>query len=518
MKHLRLVPVFGAFLAIGALASAQEEVKITKKQPAYVLMESGAEYQGILHYLDSKKVEFQRLPKDQAAIPYNAEKVLKVKLQDGNVYDYDKAAKGYKLVVAMPAAEKKPALEPPKVKPEGKDSPPEGGSVRVEVRGEGLSQKEAEDDAIVRAMEKVVGAYVEAETRIENDKIIKDKVLRFTGGEIKSKTLLKAEKKDGVVEVLMSVDVIPDTLRQRLRENKVPLRDLPPDAFRKAFGDKTEGAAPGKRVVNTIDELLDELYSRPLWKAEYVGNQNKPDIKNIDANTAKITVRIRLMADLEQWEIFRSRLEAALDKARGDRPPAAYKSIQILGSVEPSAMADSGDFNALTGFKDLKAWYANHGNPVGKPAVFVAVLRRWDVNGAEGKKRALATSWAIYCVPKADADDLKKCMESKFRAQVRIALLDADGEVVKSDVRSLEAASHVKDGPGQRGHSMLVKVPLGKQIAEGQVFLVTPFQWWPAQRTHAFAAAPLPYEVEFEVTEQESKRIRKIGVTVENVK
>jgi hypothetical protein len=140
------------------------------------------------------------------------------------------------------------------------------GTEVVIARGAGDTADAAKKDALTWAMEKVVGMYVEGETLVDKDKVIRDRVLTFTGGEISSSKVLKETKRGGRVEVWMRVEVRADTLKQRLRANNVTADERRAEAIRRAFA----GLEP--RIDKaSIAELIREYHPASVWKASSIG-------------------------------------------------------------------------------------------------------------------------------------------------------------------------------------------------------------------------------------------------------
>ena len=71
----------------------------------------------------------------------------------------------------------------------------------MEAKGSGKDRDEALKDAFREAVRKVVGAYVEEETVVKNDQVIKDQVLTYSGGCVKTHGILSEDSTGGIVQV-----------------------------------------------------------------------------------------------------------------------------------------------------------------------------------------------------------------------------------------------------------------------------------------------------------------------------
>ncbi|MBR4673125.1 MAG: hypothetical protein IKP00_01555 [Victivallales bacterium] len=90
-------------------------------------------------------------------------------------------------------------------------------------RGIGMSADAALKDAFVQAVQQVVGVLMNAETMVENDKVIKDNVLTYSDGFITKYDVLKpaAQNQAGLFEITIRATVEQKKLRKKLEESKI---------------------------------------------------------------------------------------------------------------------------------------------------------------------------------------------------------------------------------------------------------------------------------------------------------
>ena len=96
----------------------------------------------------------------------------------------------------------------------------------VEAKGSGKDRDEALKDAFREAVRKVVGAYVEEDTVVKNDQVIKDQVLTYSGGCVKTHGILSEDSKDGAVHVTIWALVEQDKVVKRLRAASVSVKEF----------------------------------------------------------------------------------------------------------------------------------------------------------------------------------------------------------------------------------------------------------------------------------------------------
>ena len=97
----------------------------------------------------------------------------------------------------------------------------------VEAQGESISSKE---DAIRQAMrlavEQAVGVFVHSETEVENFELKKDKILSRTQGYVTRYTVLKEEKTDDLITVVIQATVSLDKIKDDLLAMKILLDSM----------------------------------------------------------------------------------------------------------------------------------------------------------------------------------------------------------------------------------------------------------------------------------------------------
>jgi hypothetical protein len=175
----------------------------------------------------------------------------------------------------------------------------------VEAKGSGKDRDEAIKDAFRDAVRKVVGAYVEEETVIKNDQVIKDQVLTYSGGCVKTHGIV-AEKSDaGVVQVTIWALVEQDKVVKRLKAASVSVKDV--------AGGKIWDEIQSKRWkdMQAADLLRSVLKGFPAncMRAEVVGQP-----KHVDkGNKIEVTLVVQFHADEQAYKAFRERLMAVLD-------------------------------------------------------------------------------------------------------------------------------------------------------------------------------------------------------------
>jgi len=78
---------------------------------------------------------------------------------------------------------------------------PSNGVVEVEVTGQGATPQEAFDDAVREALRQVVGTFVRADSKVEDDRLVQDRIISHSQGFIEKATKVgNAKLKDGIYQ------------------------------------------------------------------------------------------------------------------------------------------------------------------------------------------------------------------------------------------------------------------------------------------------------------------------------
>jgi hypothetical protein len=157
----------------------------------------------------------------------------------------------------------------------------------VEAQGESISSKEdALRQAMRLAVEQAVGVFVHSETEVENFELKKDKILSRTQGYVTSYTLLKEEKVDDVIKVVIRATISLDKIKDDLLAMKILLDSMErPKVMilikeQLLSADKTTGSATdqmGMRIAET--EMSSLLVDKGF---DLVDKAQLEAVKNLD--------------------------------------------------------------------------------------------------------------------------------------------------------------------------------------------------------------------------------------------
>ncbi|MFC1811318.1 hypothetical protein ACFL03_01350 [Thermodesulfobacteriota bacterium] len=128
----------------------------------------------------------------------------------------------------------------------------------IEAQGESMSSKEdALRQAMRLAVEQAVGVFVHSETEVENFELKKDKILSRTQGYVTSYTVLKEEKVDDVIKVVIRATISLDKIKDDLLAMKILLDSMERPKVMILIKEKLLSAdkAGGKIAESAKDEM-----------------------------------------------------------------------------------------------------------------------------------------------------------------------------------------------------------------------------------------------------------------------
>jgi len=170
----------------------------------------------------------------------------------------------------------------------------------VIAEGVGINADKALLNALRNAVQQVVGVIVDAETRIKNDKLVKDQILDFSNGFVEKFEKLKEGKNDDVLyEVTIKATVKRRQLYDRLKKTKVI-------ASAKVDGGSLFGEAMSK---NEAEKKGAKLLQKALLDLELPGSllsteilNQKPEIIGRGRDSIKARWRVRVKFDLDKYK------------------------------------------------------------------------------------------------------------------------------------------------------------------------------------------------------------------------
>ena len=285
---------------------------LEKSKRVRVVFTSGTELSGTLVDLIGSTIRV-RLKLNERPVSYKASDIDSIVCND-KTYKFDGDNRRWVAEEGVAPKEKKPAkVVASKEKGTAKttatkEKPPPAAPATQTVTGEGVgtTPEEARKDAIREAVRKVAGALVVGTTTVENDKIIKDKVLTYSDGVIVGDSYKEVERKQegDIWRIKISATVINRKLAERLVAAGFELRKIDGEGIAAAVMSRVEAR---KRATELLQAALEDLPKIVVAEAA------KPTENDYDEDTGELKVTIRVGADVRRYEAVTKRLLPVLD-------------------------------------------------------------------------------------------------------------------------------------------------------------------------------------------------------------
>ena len=203
----------------------------------------------------------------------------------------------------------------------------------VTAEGVGATPDDALKDAFRNAVRQVVGAVVDGETLVKNDEIIKDKVLTYSDGFIKSYKEVEDSKRieNGLHRVRITAGVERRNVIAKLKAANVTVADVyGKDLFAKVVTD----AEAKENATALLNKALADLPT--LLTAEVVGKKVRPEY---DASTHEIVLTISVKPDLKAYDVFARHLRDTLGKVAIDKGFSITTKGKLITTMSGSTVA-----------------------------------------------------------------------------------------------------------------------------------------------------------------------------------
>ncbi|MBQ6471012.1 MAG: hypothetical protein IJJ33_03430 [Victivallales bacterium] len=166
-------------------------------------------------------------------------------------------------------------------------------------RGIGTSADEALKDAFVQAVQQVAGCLMSAETMVQNDEIIKDKVLTYSDGFVNKYDVLRpvAEKQPGMFEVTIKATVEQKKIMKRLQDANILRNEVKgmENVWAQMVTKEINKEKAEEFLINALDKLnpVDFLVPTFIDNEGRTGSEAQPTvIPQADGDTVKFNIGV----------------------------------------------------------------------------------------------------------------------------------------------------------------------------------------------------------------------------------
>jgi len=278
-----------------------------------------------------------------------------------------------------------------------------GDTIDVTVTGYGKDIEAARENALRAAVQQAVGVLVSAETLVENDEIVTDKILSFSGGFIKSHRQLGEPKtENGLVSIRIYAEVKRNDLNERLRSVGVVKIQTNPDKI--AF-EIIAAKVKEKSQADGLEMLMDMLEEFPLSIYDISG-----DVR-YDEKTQAVVAEIEIKIDMKKYDTFQKECTDLIIKLGGKRLDASQITVERV-----EGWGNKNNF-VYTGFSNQK--FPRDANYI--------VADKWPNFRRAGQQSPV--TFTYYNVP-ANVCGMMLPMVDSTRRNMVIKAMDSDGNVL----------------------------------------------------------------------------------------
>jgi hypothetical protein len=313
----------------------------------------------------------------------------------------------------------------------------------VVAEGVGTTSDDALKDAFRNAVRQVVGAVVDSETLLKNDRIVADKVLTYSDGFVTSYEEISKTAEKGLFRTTIQASVERRSLIAKLKAANIAVKDV-------------DGKGIFAEVITQIDA---EKNAEKLIEAALVGFPKnvleatvvaKPQIIERNERSVKLGIRVQFKANVDAYNSFAARFENAL-KSVAKQSGSFSMSVRNQGKGLDGTDFFSPDREGKTGvpppatgdalwkklMPDVFSWERDLGPgthvEAAKGQVVVAICKQWP-------KTPENTQWAYFAVDDSVRRPLIEC--SGRRLQLSLSLLSQDESVIVAQQSPTKTLSH----------------------------------------------------------------------------
>ena len=182
--------------------------------------------------------------------------------------------------------------------------------VNVVASGVGCNEAEATKDALRNAVHQVIGGFLDADTLVKNDDVLRDQILTYSDGYVQKHTLIGQPQtgNNGLVTVTVSALVVKEKLIEKVRAQKITVASLDGASIAgEALTRKDQEKSGGELFKAECRDVFTGLI-----KTEVVG---KP---TYDKEKKELKIGVNVCVDQSAYKAFVTRLEQKLDALKGD--------------------------------------------------------------------------------------------------------------------------------------------------------------------------------------------------------
>ncbi len=179
----------------------------------------------------------------------------------------------------------------------------------VIMTGIGTTEDKAKQQAYRSAIQSVIGSMVLSETIVENDTLMRDKILSHSDGYVVKATQVGATRPlgDGLLEVTMRITVKSEQLKAKLKAENITMAAIDGQSL---FAQKTTQAAAKQDAAAIVKEKVKDLPASVLMAEAHVQGSTQ----KASGDMVQLTIPIQLSVNQDVYKQLITDMKATLTK------------------------------------------------------------------------------------------------------------------------------------------------------------------------------------------------------------
>lgn len=180
-----------------------------------------------------------------------------------------------------------------------------GNLYEVVVIGIGKDSDSALRNAFRAALEEVLGVLVDSETLVNNDDVISDNILSYSGGYVEKHEIIKGpDIKDGLVIVEIKALVAESQLMGKLKSYDIQIKSIDGQSL---FGEVVSKIDQHKSSINITKDIF-KGFPENIIEAYAVG---KPEMSK---NNTTLSLNIQAKINYDKYQLMATKIKQTLDR------------------------------------------------------------------------------------------------------------------------------------------------------------------------------------------------------------
>ncbi len=267
----------------------------------------------------------------------------------------------------------------------GTESLQDSEMVEIVAQGMGIDADSALRNAYSNAIQQALGLYVDAETLVQNDQLVKDEVLTHSRGLIKEVATISQGNQNGLFSVTVRAQVLRQPLIDKVKPILKTTAAIDGRSLHAAIETEKKQAQDAQALLN---EAIKPLIGPGLFNFEFVG---QPTLDGKDKT--KLIVTVKATPNLALYKKLQKEFVAVLEQIATDKEEYT-RIVEGDGDLPLDKILPSGNANNQE-----------------------IVVNTWK------SKNRLQSKWVRYLVPAL-------CQPNKIEITTEVSILDGEGELL----------------------------------------------------------------------------------------